>query len=536
MRAADVLATALEKEGVEYVFGVPGEENLVFLDSLRRSSIQFITTRHEQVAGFMAATVGRLTGRPGVCLATLGPGATNMVTAVAYAQLGAMPALFITGQKPIKQSKQGHFQIIDTVGMMRPLTKLTRQITHAPQIPALVREACKLAMEERPGAVHIELPEDIALDELSAPVWFEPNRPRRPLAEDKAIREAVTLIEQARRPLLLVGAGANRKRVSKTLTAFIDKTKIPFFTTQMGKGVVDERHPQYLGTAALSAQDHLHQLIDEADLIINVGHDTIEKPPFLMKAGASSPQVIHLNFSPATPDMVYQPQLEVIGDLANAIWQIMEAIRPARHWELDHFRNLAKQMRVKFAQLAQPPQLPYAPYQVVVELRAALPAEAIVALDNGMYKLWFARHYPTYEANTLLLDNALATMGAGLPSAMAAKLMEPQRPVVAVVGDGGFLLNAQDLETVTRLGLDLVVIILRDDAFGMIEWKQAQAQLPAFGLKFTNPDFVRYAEAYGASGHRVTQPGQLGTLVSTALAGGGLHLIEVPINYQLNQL
>lgn len=535
MNASDTFVAALEKEGVRYIFGIPGEENLHLLESIRKSSIKFVTTRHEQAAGFMAATIGRLTGVPGVCLSTLGPGATNLVTAVAYAQLGAMPALFITGQKPIKTSKQGHFQIINTIEMMRPITKFTRQVVHAQLIPAVVREAFKAAMEERPGAVHIELPEDIAGEKIENAVIFEPSRTRRPLAEYKAINKAVELIEKSRRPLLLVGAGANRKRVSNTLTAFVEKTKIPFFTTQMGKGVIDEHSPQYLGTAALSMNDYIHSVIEEADLIINIGHDTIEKPPFIMMPGENHRKVIHLNFSSATPDMIYAPQVEVIGDIANAIWQITEKITIQKQWDFTFFSEMKQKIEKRFSNISHPDNYPYTPHQIIQELRQCLDHKDIVTLDNGMYKIWFARHYTTHQPNTLLLDNALATMGAGLPSAIATKLIRPEQKVVTVCGDGGFLMNSQELETASRLNLDIVVVLLRDDAYGMIEWKQDTMKLTRFGLQFTNPDFVKYAEAYGAKGHRVEKKNDLSRFLKEAFAEGGVHIIDLPINYEDNQ-
>jgi len=315
MKATDLFIKALENEEVEYIFGIPGEENLDFLDSMRNSSIQLILTRHEQGAGFMAATYGRLTGKPGVCLATLGPGATNFVTPAAYAQLGAMPMLMITGQKPIRESKQGRFQIIDVVGTMKPITKYARQIVDAANIPSAVREAFRLSMEERPGAVHLELPEDIAAHDTDVQV-FDVVGHERPDASIGSLKEAAKMIESAKMPLLLIGAGANRKDTRDALDQFIEKTGIPFFNTQMGKGVVDERSPHYMGTAALSKDDFLHCAINRADLIINVGHDVIEKPPFFMEHGGK--KVIHLNFFAAQVDDVYFPQLNVVGDISSS--------------------------------------------------------------------------------------------------------------------------------------------------------------------------------------------------------------------------
>src|SRR5688500_2267712 len=293
-KASDLFVAALEAEGVEYVFGIPGEENLDLLESLRTSTIQLVLTRHEQAAGFMAATWGRLTGRAGVCLSTLGPGATNLVTAAAYAQLGAMPMLMITGQKPIRSSRQGHFQIVDVVDTLRPLTKYTRQLVAAESVPARVREAFRRAEEERPGAVHLELPQDIAGDDTAAAL-IAASYSRRPVAEEKAIARAAEAIAQAKHPLLMIGAGANRKTVAEALCRLIGKLRIPFFTTQMGKGVLDETDPLWLGNAALSDGDFVHRAIDAADCIVNIGHDVIEKPPFFMREGRRT--VIHVNYA-----------------------------------------------------------------------------------------------------------------------------------------------------------------------------------------------------------------------------------------------
>ena len=286
MKASDLFVKSLENEGVEYVFGIPGEENLDFLESLRKSKIKLILTRHEQGAGFMAATFGRLTGKVGVCIATLGPGATNLITTAAYAQLGAMPMMMITGQKPIKKSKQGRFQVINIVEMMAPVTKFTKQLVTGNNIPVTVRQAIKIAHEERPGAVHIELPEDVAAEECTANP-YDVHRVYRPNPDETAINKAVDMINKAKMPILLIGAAANRNRTSHALPKLLDKTGIYFVNTQMGKGVVDERSPYFLGTAALSDNDYLHCAINRADLIINVGHDVMEKPPFFMEHGGS---------------------------------------------------------------------------------------------------------------------------------------------------------------------------------------------------------------------------------------------------------
>jgi acetolactate synthase-1/2/3 large subunit len=532
MKASDLFVKALEAEGVEYIFGVPGEENLDLLASLQRSRIKLVLTRHEQGAGFMAATYGRLTGKAGVCLATLGPGATNLVTAAAYAQLGGLPMLLITGQKPIKTSKQAQFQIVDVVDMMRPLTKYTRQIVSSDAIASRIRESFRLAQEERPGAVHLELPEDIA-DENTEMQPIPASRVRRPVAEETAIKWAVELIEKAKHPLLLIGAGANRKMTSRMLRQFIDKTGIPFFSTQMGKGVVDERDPLFLGNAALSDGDFVHRAISHADLIINVGHDVVEKPPFFMHAGDGR-QVIHVNFSTASVDPVYFPQVEVIGDIANSIWQMKERILRQGTWDFSYFMKVKARLDEHLAEGIDHPYFPVQPQRLVADVRRAMPDSGIIALDNGMYKIWFARNYKAYEPNTILLDNALATMGAGLPSAMAAKLVHPDRKVMAICGDGGFMMNSQEMETAVRMGLDLVVVILRDNGYGMIKWKQQGMGFENYGLDFGNPDFVEYAHSYGARGHRLEKTDQLLPLLRKCLDTPGVDLIDVPVDYSVN--
>jgi len=531
MKASDLFIKCLEAEGVTHIFGVPGEENLDILESLRVSSIRLVLTRHEQPAGFMAATFGRLTGRAGVCLATLGPGATNLVTAAAYAQLGAMPMFMLTGQKPIKSSKQGQFQILDVVDMMRSITKSTHQLVSGDSIPSRIRDAFRLAEEERPGAVHLELPEDIAREVTDA-VPFAPTHARRPLADDKAIAAAVDLLRGAKRPLLVIGAGTNRKRTSRMLCQFVEQTKIPFVSTQMGKGVIDERQPLFLGNAALSDHDFIHRAIDDADVILNVGHDVVEKPPFFMHAGGRT--VVHVNFFSAKVDSVYFPQLEVIGDIANSIWRLKESLAGSPLWDHAFMLTVKRASDEHAAGGATDSRFPLAPRRLVADVRAVVPDDGIIALDNGVYKIWFARDYPAAEPNTVLLDNALATMGAGLPSAMAACMVHPGRHVVAICGDGGFMMNSQELETAVRLKLDLTVVVLRDDAYGMIKWKQAAMSLPEYGLDYGNPDFVRYAEAYGASGHRVSETDEFRRLLASCRDAGGVHLIEVPVDYSEN--
>lgn len=533
MKASDLFIKALENEGVEYIFGIPGEENLDFLDSLQNSSIKLILTRHEQGAAFMAATYGRMTGKTGVCLATLGPGATNFVTCAAYAQLGGFPMLMITGQKPINSSKQGKFQIVDIVRMMEPLTKSAKQIVNGGMIPSLVRDAFRIAEEERPGAAHLELPEDVAAEEVENWHVFPVHEIRRPDADKQALNKAMEMIKQAKHPLILVGAGANRKKVFEPLKNFVNKSGIPFFNTQMGKGAVSCENPLFLGTAALSDADVLHRVVSMADLIINIGHDVVEKPPFFMHDGGT--QVIHVNFNSAQVDEVYFPQLEVVGDIASSVKSLCVLLPDA----LDN--NVAEllQQRTKIKQVIHESDdddsFPMLPQRIVADVRRVLDKDAIIALDNGMYKIWFARHYHTYMPNTVLLDNALATMGAGLPSAMVCALIYPGRQVMSVCGDGGFMMNSQEMETAVRLGLNLVVLIVTDSAYGMIRWKQKGQGLDDFGLEYNNPDFVKYADSYGATGHKVQNADEFIPLIQSCFDKGGVHIIDAPIDYQENQ-
>jgi acetolactate synthase I/II/III large subunit len=439
--------------------------------------------------------------------------------------------MMITGQKPIKSSKQGQFQIIDVVDMMRPITKSTSQIVGGSTIPARIRNAFRLAEEERPGAVHLELPEDIAREDIDAhPIM--PATTRRPIVEDKAVQQAVEMIRAAKRPILLIGAGSNRKMTAKMLRALVDKQGIPFITTQMGKGVVDENHPLFLGNAAVSSKDFPHCALDVADLIINVGHDVVEKPPFIMESGER--KVLHINFISAAIDPVYFPQAAMVGDIANSIWQINEALEPQAHWDFAFFNEVRDALNEHTSRGIDNMNFPMHPQALVHQIRKLMPDDGIIALDNGVYKIWFARNYRARRPNTVLLDNALATMGAGLPSAMAAKLVYPDRRVLAICGDGGFMMNSQDLETAVRLKQDLVILILNDSAYGMIRWKQAQMGFKDFGLEFKNPDFVAYAASYGATGHRVEDTASFPALMEACFRAGGVHLIDLPVDYSDN--
>jgi len=532
-KGSDLLIAALENEGVERIYGIPGEENLDVVESLRSSKIELVLTRHEQAASFMAATHGRLTGKPGVCLSTLGPGALNFTTGAAYAYLGAMPMLLLTGQKAIKSARQAQFQIVDIVGAMRPLTKMTRQIVTAASIPTMVRDAFRIAVEERPGPVHLELPEDIAAEEADAAL-VPPHPIDRPYPNPAALERAAQMILAAKTPLIMIGAAGNRPRLVEPLSDFVRRTKIPFFNTQMGKGAVTGGSNLYLGTAALSERDYIHHAIERADLVIAIGHDTVEKPPFLMGSALDGGRkVIHVGYLSAKVEEVYHPDAELIGDIGASVAALADRLG-GRIPEQTAMLELRQRILEKINAGNDADRFPVTPQRLVRDIRSVMPEDGIVCLDNGMYKIWFARNYRTRVANTLLLDNALATMGAGLPSAMAAKLVNPERKVLAVCGDGGFMMNSQELETAVRLKLDLVVLIIVDSAYGMIRWKQAVDRFADFGMTFGNPDFVRYAESYGAKGHAVGSVDAVAPTLKAAFDAGGVHLVAVPIDYSEN--
>ena len=477
-KGSDLLVEALENEGVDRIFGIPGEENLDVVDSLRTSKIKLILTRHEQAAAFMAATHGRLTGAPGVCISTLGPGALNLSTGAAYAHLGAMPMIMITGQKAIMTAKQARFQIVDVIAAMRPLTKMARQIVSPASIPAIVRDSFRVAMEERPGPVHLELPEDVAGEETHDVALIPPHPIELPVAPPAALDRAAEMILKAQRPLIMLGAASSRPKLVEPLSTFVRRTRIPFFNTQMGKGSVTGGSNLYVGTAALSSGDYVHRAVDHADLIIAIGHDTIEKPPFLM--GPKGPKVIHVACTSANVEQVYFPHAEVIGDLGASLALLADRIEGKLRPDAA-FLGLRGEILERIRHRAEEDRFPVTPQRIVHDVRKVMPEDGIVCLDNGMYKIWFARNYRTHVANTLLLDNALATMGAGLPSAMMAAILYPKRRVLAVCGDGGFMMNSQEMETAVRLGLNLVVLILEDSAYGMIRWKQAVDKFPDWG-------------------------------------------------------
>ena len=528
MKASDLFVRQLEEEGVEYIFGLPGEENLDFLESLRTSHIKFVLTRHEQAAAFMAATYGRLTGKAGVCFSTLGPGATNLVTGIAHAQLIGAPLVAITGQKAVRDNWQACFQLIDVVSLMKPITKSAETIADPSTIPTVLRNAFKHAQAERPGAVHIELPEDVAGSETEARVQ-NASRVRRPDPDTKTIEGAAELINSSRHPLLILSAGANRKLISKDLREFVESSGIYVVHTQMGKGVLSDDSPYSLLATGIHKRDYVNCGIDRADVIITVGYNTVEYPPFIWNPGLDK-KIIHIDFVEANVDRYYDPAIEVVGDVSVGLRQLGPKVKKR---DDKFFRELRVFLLEKLAAPCDR-NYPLLPQEIVCHVRKALAEDDIVTLDNGIYKLWFSRLYRTYKPNTFILDNALATMGAGLPAAIAAKLVHPEQRVLAVVGDGGFMMNAQELETAVRLNITVVVLILNDNAFGFIKWKQENMGFRSFGLDYTNPDFARFAESHGAVGMTVKKGDDLAEVLKKAFELRKVVVIECPIDYTPN--
>jgi acetolactate synthase I/II/III large subunit len=529
MKASDLFVKQLEEEGVEYIFGLPGEENLDLLESLRTSSIKVIITRHEQAAAFMAATYGRLTGKAGVCFSTLGPGATNLVTGVAHAQLIGAPLVSISGQKAIRSNWQARFQLIDVVNLMRPITKDSVSIVDPSTLPTILRNAFKLAQAERPGAVHVELPEDVAESQTDAVVQKR-GLVRRPAPDPKTIVRAAEMINTAQRPLIILSSGANRNLITRQLMQFIEKTGIYAVHTQMGKGVLSDASEYSLFATGIHKRDWVNCGIDRADTIITIGYNIVEYPPYVWNSHLDK-KIINIDFAEAEVDKYYDPDIEIIGDISCSLRQLGELITGRKHDET--FKSIREFLNRKLS-LDFKKRYPLTPQEIVWHVREALSHEDILTLDNGIYKLWFSRLFRTYKPNTFLLDNALATMGAGLSAGIMAKILKPDRNVLAVVGDGGFMMNSQELETALRHNVPLVVLVLNDNAFGFVKWEQQSKGFASFGLDYSNPDFVKYAESYGAVGMKVKRGDSLSELLRLAFSLKKVVLIECPVDYSLN--
>lgn len=531
MKASDIFVKALENEGVEVIFGIPGEENLDLLESLYNSKIKFILCRHEQAAAFMAATYGRLKEKAGVCLSTLGPGATNLVTGAAYAQLGGMPVLMITGQKPVKSSKQANFQILDVVEMMGPLTKKSKSLISGNEISFEVRRSFRAAEAERPGVTHLELPEDIAQEEVENHKILPINTLQEAEASHDLLMDVCKKVQNSKSPVIVIGSEANRKSCCTLISSLVHDFEIPFISTQMGKGVVDENSSYYIGNATVSSGSIIHEALEEADLILNIGYHDIEKPPFFMNRIKA--EVIHINYTPAKIDELYYPDMEVVGSISKSVSGIYDNLQK-KNWGNASIFKLREVHHNILNEKSDDNSFPIFPQRIIGSIQQYFPKDGILSLDNGMYKLWFARYFKSNHSKNLLLDNALASMGAGLPSAIAAKYLYPEKKVMAICGDGGFMMNSQELETAQRLKIDLVILIILDNEMGMIRWKQEHENFHDYALDFGNPNFKKLAEAYGGKGYEITSTQELDELIQRLVNEKGIHIITIPIDYSDN--
>ncbi|MEQ8859165.1 MAG: acetolactate synthase large subunit [Pseudomonadales bacterium] len=539
MKASDLFVRCLEEEGIEYVFGIPGEENADFALSLEQSSsIRFVLTRHEQGAAFMAEVYGRLTGNPACCLGTLGPGATNLITGVADANMDRAPVLVLTGQGSMSRLHKESHQIMDVVDMFTPVTKWATSVRDVETIPEIVRKAVRLARTEKPGAVHIELPEDLAgLDVDARPL--SPKRFRRPVVDDKVMERAFSLIKAARCPVIVAGNGCIRRRASKQLRLLSERTGIGVISTFMAKGAVDMDADYCLYTVGLGRKDRANGAIDEADLVITLGLDMVEYHPRLWNPDGDK-TIVHADFLPAEIDAHYDPAIELVGDLAHTLWMLNErfaAPAAAPKYDLRRQRCIRAEMSADLAEHRYDETTgTIRPQKVLWDVREVLGAEGILLSDVGAHKMWIARHYHCHQPNTCLIPNGFCSMGFALPGAIAASLVYPDRAVLAIAGDGGFLMNVQEMETARRLNSNITVMVWEDRAYGLIAWKQQDQFGRHTDLSFDNPDWLQLASSFGWHGHRVEDSIQLKQVLTTAVHEAGPSLVTLPIDYRENAL
>ena len=534
MTAAELLVRCLENEGVKYIFGIPGEENLDVMQALRNSSIQFITTRHEQGAAFMADVYGRLTGKAGVCLSTLGPGATNLVTGVADANSDGAPLVAITGQVDTNRMHITSHQFLDLVQMFTPITKRSKQIVRPDSINEIVRIAFKYAESEKPGAAHIDLPNDIA----KLPVPEDPNvMPMRHTAVHQEltgvadVEKAAGLIFQAEHPVILAGHSAVRAHAAEALTKFAEQLKIPVINTMMAKGIIPMDNRYSMGTMGIPQRDFQNVMLDNSDLVIAVGYDIVEFSPSKWNR-TQNHKIIHLDVRPAHIHSLYQPQVQVVGDISDSLEKI--AVRCHRENEPELFFRLKELMLEDYSAAESDDGFPIKPQRVLHDIRQVLGQEDILISDVGAHKMWIGRQYNCYHPNTCIISNGFASMGISVPGAIAAKLIYPEKKVLAVSGDGGFMMNCQEMETALRIGVPIVVMIFNDSGYGLIRWKQEDHFGSSCFTDFTNPDFVKFAESMGAKGYRIQSAEEIIPVMEDAFSQNVPCIIDCPIDYSEN--
>lgn len=538
MKASDLFVQCLEEEGIEYIFGVPGEENADFMMSLEKSEkIKFILCRHEQGAAFMAEVYGRLTGTPAGCLGTLGPGATNLITGVADANMDRAPMLVLTGQGSSERLHKESHQVMDVVAMFEPVTKWSQQVVNEHTIPEIIRKAVRLARSEKPGAVLIELPEDIASRETDKQP-MTPIRYRRPVGDDKALDRAWEVIKSAKRPVILAGNGCIRRRASKQLRQFCDTTGIGVISTFMAKGCVDMDADYCLYTIGLQAKDYTYLAIEAADVIITLGFDMVEYHPRLWNPNGDK-TIVHADFLPAEIDENYHPEYEIVGDLAHTLWMLNERVTEggALAWDLSYQAKARSDMSAELSEYKDDTGPgPIKPQKVLWDTRQVMDADGVLMSDVGAHKMWIARHYQCHEPNTCLIPNGFCSMGFALPGAIAASLLYPDKHILSICGDAGFLMNVQEMETARRLNCNMTVMVWEDHMYGLIAWKQTGQFGRHTDLSFGNPDWMQLAQAFGWNGHFVNEAEALKPTLATALSEQGPSLVVLPIDYRENDL
>ncbi|WP_102691702.1 acetolactate synthase large subunit [Rummeliibacillus pycnus] len=530
MKASDLFVRCLENEGVEYIFGIPGEENTDLVDSLIGSNINFILVHHEQAAAFMADVYGRLTGKPGVCLATLGPGATNLLTGIGDAYLDYSPVVAITGQAGLERIHKRSHQYIDIIGMFEEVTKWSQQIRVPETIPEIIRKAFKIALLDKPGAVHVELPENIAMmDAEGEPLPITPMPISCPANEQ--IQKAAELINQAKRPLILVGNGVIRDGATEELRRFAEAKQIPVVNTFMAKGVLPSNHPLTLYTVGMQVKDYVLCGFDLADVIITIGYDIVEYLPKYWNDEAKNP-VIHIDSMPAEVDAYYPIQAELVGDIKKTI----EALHSHVHERelCPKIVSLKAQLDEKMHASDEVEGSPIIPQRIIADIKKAEKGKAIILSDVGAHKLWVARMYQPENPNHTIISNGFASMGIAVPGAIAAKLAHPDKPVIAITGDGGFLMNGVEIATAKRLGLAFVIVIFHDSKYGLIEWKQLNKFNRSNAITFEDPDFIEFAKSFGAKGVKVKHSKDLLSALEEAIKSSDIVLIDVDVDYSEN--
>ncbi len=529
MKAAELLVRCLENEGVEAIFGIPGEENVDILEALQDSKIRFISTRHEQAAAFIADVYGRLTGRAGVCLATLGPGATNLVTGVSDAQLDHAPLVAIAGQASTTRIHKETHQHLELVNLFRPISKYAVQVIEPATIAEVVRKAFKLAQSEKPGVSFIDLPENIAQMEVDGKAPLKVQQPLQPVASPAAIERAGAIIHKAKYPLIMAGNGVIRAGAAAQLLRFAERLNIPVANTFMAKGVVPFSHPLWLGAVGLQARDYVSCGFERADVIVSVGYDMVEYHPNRWNPNLTK-QIVHIDSAPAEVDEFYVPDVEVVGRIGASLDAISLHARPSAYFPASLWQAIMEEHSAH----ADDDSFPMKPQRIVWDLQRVLAAQAIVVCDVGAHKIWMARMYQPEHPNTCIISNGFAAMGIALPGAIAAKLAFPNKPVVAVTGDAGFMINSQEIETALRIGTPIVIVIWNDNGYGLIKWHQLRRFGRSSYVDFGNPDFVKYAESFGAKGYRVGAADEFIPILRQAMADNTVVVIDCPVDYSEN--